>query len=183
VNIYDSLTEKGERFTVRVDYDTIGCFYIDSKTRQYYQLDTFASKHRVIGKGSFKDKPAGLPIPDSAKSLDNELLKGSIRDSLVGGLLWKAADFKVDLFQDGQPQKAIICFRDDLKFNSIFKYTSFLSSRSSWEPVSYFWESIEAKEAYLMRIEEFTKPVSSSISIFKSIQKTIKDFQKHESKK
>jgi hypothetical protein len=174
---YDSLTSTGNRVTYRIDYDTIGYYYIDNISHKYYQIDTFSTVHRVIGMGSFKEKPAGLPIPDNPEALDQVLIPLSLRDSLINDWKCKVAEIKVPPAQKEEDRKYTVVFRENYFFNSIFSYTSHMESRKDWIPIVYLLEDTKLNECYLARIEYFEKPSESAITILNSIKRTIEQLR------
>jgi len=173
VKMYDSLSSEGLRVTYKIEYDTIACFYLDNASRRYFQVDTFALIHKVVGMGDFKDKPAGLPIPNNPANLEGDMIPGTLRDSLVNGLLYKVSNFNLKSVEEKSSQSLTIGFIDDLNFSSVYAYTSRIVSRKTWQPVFYLFEDRVSKEGYMMRIESFKKPDESAILTLRAIQATI----------
>jgi hypothetical protein len=123
--------------------------------------------------GDFKDKPAGLPIPNNPANLEGDMIPGTLRDSLVNGLLYKVSNFNLKSVEEKSSQSLTIGFIDDLNFSSVYAYTSRIVSRKTWQPVFYLFEDRVSKEGYMMRIESFTKPDESAILTLRAIQATI----------
>lgn len=182
VNVYDSMTAGGPRITYKIEYDTLACLYLDQKTRKYYQIDTFSIQHRVIGMGSFEKKTEGVPISKYPKLLDPDMIPQSIRDTLVDGILCKAADFTGESSKEIGPQKMTVVFRNDVRFNSIFANTSYLKQHPDWIPVSYFVVALNVGDAYMIRIENLSNASESAKQIFDAIRKTVHEMQARESK-
>lgn len=119
--INNVLHGESKTVTTSVKEDTIGVYLIDSKTKLYYEFDTFALKCTMVETGKLIDKPFGLKLTPATGNTDTTKIYAPLEKSVVNNIpcFFSEIVSKNKTMADSITIKVLML--KDANFNSVYK--------------------------------------------------------------